>query len=228
MPGPKPCRPRLRRARAGDPHRGPDRGGLGARRGLRGRRAGRRGPAGRGPGAGGALPAAHAGPGAAARGGPGDRDPDPGRPGTRRDRGGGGRGMVPGPAGQHRRRPADRDRVPRGGGAQPRARPGRPDSLHRLDHPELLPARGGRQQDAGGQLHRLPRHRSRHRGPLDRRGPGTSWCVLPRRRRTRHPNDGPRAGTGRTGSRRWSERRLSGCPRWPRRASPTASPACTT
>jgi hypothetical protein len=181
-----------RRARAGDPHGRPDRGGRGALRRIRGRRAGRRGPAGRGPGAGGALPPAYAGPGAAAQEGPGDRDPDPGRPGTRRDRGGRGRGVVSGPVGQHRRRPADRDGVPRGRGAQPRTRPGRPGGLHRLDHPELLPARGGRQQDAGGQLHRLPRHRSRHRGPLARRGPCSSGCVLPRRRRTSHPHDGPR------------------------------------
>ena len=43
------------------------RGGLGAQRRLRGRRGGGRGPAGRGPGAGRAVPAAHAGPGAAAR-----------------------------------------------------------------------------------------------------------------------------------------------------------------
>ena len=42
------------------------------------------------------------------------------------------------------------------------------------------------------------------------------------------PMMAPGGGTGRTGSRRWSERRLSGCPRWLRRASPTASPACTT
>ena len=142
---------------------------------------------------------------------PGDRGARPqDGAGTRRDRGRGGRGMVAGPArpasaSTCRSRPSStRSRC----SATRQARA--PRGLHRLDHPDLLPARGGRQ-------------RGRWSAASPARGGDPTRTAA---RAVRHGR--PAGGTDDLAAG-WSARpAAAGCPRWPRRGSPAASPACTT
>ena len=188
-----------------------DRGGLGAERRLRGRRAGGRRPAGRGPGRGACVPAAHAGPGAAAptaTGSPAmpDRRTGPEHAGTVVRAAG---VWSPALLAARRRRPADRDRTAPGRGAQPRAGPAAPrwPASTRPPRPTSGPRRAG-SEDAGRQLHR-------HRADAD---PDQVSATAARR-----PDaDLATAGCSLVGAA------ARGCPRWPTPGSPAASPACTT